>query len=450
MGLKSALSDVGSPSSHGEGENLKELELLLKEDNENGKHKNQGLQQQAQAPPKSSSSGAVTGQSLFFFIILVGQSIGSQTYFKLSQRGGKYEYNTMSAMFLVEFFKLGISLTQLMVANRGNVKACTASFKNISKRVYMTYLFLALSYAAYNQLIFYVMKLVDPGTFSLFKSLMPGVVAFLNYIAFQKTLTQAQIFCIMIQIFGIVPVTASADSESGKVDFTYGIQSMIVMSGAIAFAAFNTVYNAHVVKKESANSPIAVQNGILYCGGCFFNLLFYFLSRKAGDERFFHGYNNMNVLVLLFLNSTVGVTISLVYKYGDAVLKTMSQPVVSSVLLFLSNILFDAPLDIIKISGAGSVIVSTMLYLQLPPPVETMPSSPKQLASKPMTLNKTKWFMVGLLLLICYSVGHIAKIGGIDDSNTTLMTDSTEISPANAEVTNLLRGSQNESSSTAP
>jgi len=58
----------------------------------------------------------------------------------------------------------------------------------------------------------------------------------------------------------------------------------------------------------------------------------------------------------------------MVYKYGDAVLKTLSQPVVSAVLVFLSNILFGVPLDIVKLSGAGTVILSTMLYLKLPPP----------------------------------------------------------------------------------
>lgn len=87
---------------------------------------------------------------------------------------------------------------------------------------------------------------------------------------------------------------------------------------------------------------------------------------KADDKPFFYGYDNINVVVLLFLNSTIGITISFVYKHGDAVLKTLSQPVVSAVLLFISKVLFDAPLDIIKISGAGSVIFSTMLYLKLP------------------------------------------------------------------------------------
>lgn len=324
----------------------------------------------ASSPEIISLPGGVShaSKSVFFFVILVAQSTGTQLFFKLSQRGGKYEYNTMSAMAVVEAGKLAITIGQILLANGGNFKESIESFEAVGRHVYTAYILLALSYAAYNQLIFYVMRLVDPGTFILFKSLTPGVVALLNFFAFGNTLTLAQLYCIIIQICGIIPVTASVNGESGKVDFTFGMYSMVIMSFTIVFGAFNTVYNTQVIKKESANYPMTVQNGILYSGGIVFNLLFYFASKHSGDSSFFYGYNNTNVVVLLILNSTVGVTISMVYKYGDAILKTLCQPVVSSILLFLSKMLFDVPVDLIKISGAGSVVISTLLYLKLPSP----------------------------------------------------------------------------------
>ncbi|KAL9188019.1 hypothetical protein ACHAXT_006397 [Thalassiosira profunda] len=317
---------------------------------------------------KEAQQGAViSGQSLFFFGILICQSVATQTYFKLSQKGGSYAYNTMSAMAVVEGIKLVISLSQLMLANKGVVKACVDAFKAVERKVYFSYIFLALSYAGYNQLIFHVMKLVDPGTFSLVKSLMPAVVAFLNFFIFGKGQSQAQVLCILIQIFGIVPVTASTNEE-GKVDFDYGAKGMAVMLGTIFFSAANSVYNAAVVKDLSAQYPMTVQNSILYAFGFTVNLTSYFISNAGGETGFWHGYNNINVIVLLILNSTVGITISMVYKYGDAVLKTLAQPVTSSVLVFLSWFLFDTSLDIIKLSGAGAVIASTMLYLKVPAP----------------------------------------------------------------------------------
>ncbi len=59
-------------------------------------------------------------KSVFFFVILVAQSTGTQLFYKLSQRGGKYEYNTMSAMAVVEAGKLAITIGQTLLANGGN------------------------------------------------------------------------------------------------------------------------------------------------------------------------------------------------------------------------------------------------------------------------------------------------------------------------------------------
>lgn len=308
----------------------------------------------------------LTQQPCSFFVLLVANSTTVQLYFKLSQKGGKYEYNTMSAMVITEGFKLLISVIQIMITNKGNVAACAASIKAVSRQVKFAYLFLAVAYAVYNQINFYIYAMVDPGTFALFKSLTPGAVAFLQFIAFRMNLTQSQVLCVIIQMCGIIPVSASTNTETGKVEFTYGAYSVVVILAMILYGAFNSVYNARVVKNISADYSVPVQNAVLYSFGVVVNLALYFITLSPGDPQFFHGYDNANVFIMLFLNSTVGITISMVYKYGDAVLKSLAQPVVSSLLLFFSKVLFGAPLDIIKLSGAGTVIVSTVLYLKLP------------------------------------------------------------------------------------
>lgn len=387
---------------------------------------------------------AVAGKNLFFFVLLVGQSICTQMFFKLSQRGGKYEYNTMSAMAVIEGIKLTISLGQLIIVDqRGNLAGCKAVFRNVHKRVYMTYIFLAFSYAAYNQIVFYVMRLVDPGTFSLFKSLTPAAVGFLNFVSFDKTLTQAQVLCIVIQIFGIVPVVASASGESGKVQFTYGAESIVIMTATILFGSFNTVYNASVVKKESSNYPVHVQNSILYCAGFVINLFLYWASKPMathdddGDgnnatKSFFYGYDNINVIVLLILQATVGVTISMVYKYGDAVLKTLSQPMVSSILVILSYFIFNSPLDIVKLSGAGTVIAATMLYLKLPSPAPIVAATTTSttMGSK-VNGARNKFFakiiVVGMIIIVSKFVYDGKHAGG----SSSFVNNSTNVTVVN-------------------
>lgn len=91
-------------------------------------------------------------------------------------------------------------------------------------------------------------------------------------------------------------------------------------------------------------------------------------ERTVGIRHIDSAEYQIGVIMLLLLNSTAGVIISFVHKYGDAALKTLAQPISSSLLVFiLSYVFFDLSLDIVKASGAGVVILSTLLYIDLPP-----------------------------------------------------------------------------------
>ena len=93
-------------------------------------------------------------KSIFFFCLLVTISVCNTAVFKLSQKGGEYQYNTLSAMTVVEGLKLCISFCQCAHSNRGNREACILSFRKLSTHLIRNYVVLALSYAGYNQLIF--------------------------------------------------------------------------------------------------------------------------------------------------------------------------------------------------------------------------------------------------------------------------------------------------------
>lgn len=90
-------------------------------------------------------------------------------------------------------------------------------------------------------------------------------------------------------------------------------------------------------------------------------------ERTVGIRHIDSAEYQIGVIMLLLLNSTAGVIISFVHKYGDAALKTLAQPISSSLLVFISYVFFDLSLDIVKASGAGVVILSTLLYIDLPP-----------------------------------------------------------------------------------
>ena len=304
-------------------------------------------------------------QKLFFFL-LVSVSVCNTVFFKISQKDGDYQYNTISAMVVVESLKLCISFCQCLYANDGDVKCSLYAIRETPTQVVRAYVCLALSYAGYNQLIFATLKDFDPGTFSLFKSLIPAVVGLINWVCFGRILSKSQMLCLAVQMLGIISVVMTRDLD-GKRVATYGQRSNLFMLSVIVYGSVNTVYNAAVVKKESKSVPVYVQNTVLYGAGSISNFLLYLFTNTPERSNFFSGYNQIGVIMLLLLNSTTGVIISFVYKYGDAVLKTLAQPISSSLLVFISYVFFDLSLDIVKASGAGVVILSTLLYIDLPP-----------------------------------------------------------------------------------
>jgi len=303
------------------------------------------------------------GARTISFILLIFLVVLTQAFFKISQRNGSYEYNTVSAMVVVECVKLLLCCGQLCYENGWNLASFIHCYKIVPLQLYLSYACLALFYAIYNQLIFSVMAVADPGTFTLFKSTTPAIVSFLNWAIFRQSFNQIQLYCIFIQLFGIISLSASSDSD--KTYFTYGTSNLILILFTITFGSFNTVYNASVVKKSTELCPLYIQNSILYASGMVFNLVFYLLMRKQDDESFFYGYDHYGVIVLLILESFCGITISMIYKYGDALLKTFAQPISAAILVCISYLFFGMPLDISKASSAGVVVVSSLLYLKV-------------------------------------------------------------------------------------
>jgi len=296
-------------------------------------------------------------------IILVFLVVVTQIFFKLSQRNGSYEYNTVSAMVVVECVKFLLCCAQLCYENDWHLSSFIHRYKIVPLQLYLSYVCLALCYAIYNQLIFSVMAVADPGTFTLFKSTTPAIVSFFNWAIFRQPSTQIQLYCIFIQIFGIISLSVSSDSD--KTYFTYGTSNLILIVVTITFGAFNSVYNASIVKKSIMICPLYIQNSILYASGMVFNLVFYLYMRKQDDKSFFYGYDHYGVIVLLILESFCGITISMVYKYGDALLKAFAQPISAAILVYVSYLFFGMPLDISKAASAGVVVVSSLLYLKV-------------------------------------------------------------------------------------
>ncbi|GMI43059.1 hypothetical protein TrCOL_g8095 [Triparma columacea] len=290
--------------------------------------------------------------------------------FKFSQSNGGYEYNTASSMVIVEFIKLlmAASLHTKDVTDGGAIKMSFSELYQSTRRevqahidahIIKTYAFLAVSYAVCNQMVFWIMSVADPGIFSLVKSSSPMLVAGMNLLVYKKKLSGEQWKCVVLLICGLIPVT-SASCDASKVAYTFS--SYLLMGSNTAWSALNSVVNANALKELKMTLPM--QNMILYAMGVCINLIIYLFTSTGGG--FFSGYGSLSVWFLIFLNASIGLAINAVYKYGDAVLKQFSQPICSSLLVFLSWMLFGMQLSAVKVAGTATVLCATVSYINAP------------------------------------------------------------------------------------
>ena len=293
------------------------------------------------------------------------------TQYKVSQKsGGGYEYNTLSSMAVTEFVKFLMACyaqRNLYCEKHGEMSAShfyelvVADIKshNENSGILRVYIFLGISYAVANQLVFKIMHVADPGIQSLIKSSSPMLVAALDFIMYKKTLSRSQMQCVILLLCGLLAVTNPPCDNQAR---TYSFFSFVLMGSNTLISAINAVVNANALKELSMSMPM--QNMVLYMVGFVANLVFYvFHSTGMG---FFTGFGSISVWVMILLNAVNGLAINAVYKYGDAVLKTFSQPLCSAMLVGLSWAFFGMYLDRVKIAGSVTVIVSTFMYVNLP------------------------------------------------------------------------------------
>ena len=173
-------------------------------------------------------------------------------------------------------------------------------------------------YCANNQLSFFLNVDADPGTIFLFKSGSTIITAVLLRFALKRAVSEMQWVAILMQVCGLV--TVQFDPCKGRLDLPN------YLYGWMAVGVFMTALNAVCNDKLLKDIPMSmhVQNMILYGGGCAMNVLcFNILPNPVGDGSigFFEGYDNIWACLVILFNAMIGIAISAVYKYCDAVVK---------------------------------------------------------------------------------------------------------------------------------
>lgn len=293
-----------------------------------------------------------------------------------------FHYSTTSAIAIAEVAKLCMSISFHIGdtshhtdphASRA-ASAWAAVKSQLSSRAVGHIWLLAGLYMVNNQLSFYVYMLADPGTIFLFKAGSTMIVATIQCLCVGKDFTADQWKAMFLQGVGMVIVQYNPCKSGTR----YRPLAYLLMIVSTVLTALCAVRNEYLVKNYKVG--LHVQNAVLYSGGACMNLFaFFFLPNPNSAQAklgFFDGYDNPMALGVVFSNAMIGLAITAVYKYADAVTKCIASDITAVLLCIVSAIFFELTPSITMWCGVIVVCFAVHLY------VGAAPSPPKPAPSQ--------------------------------------------------------------------
>ncbi|PNS19648.1 UDP-galactose transporter [Sphaceloma murrayae] len=242
---------------------------------------------------------------------------------------------------------------------------------------------LALLYAIINNSTFVLYQLADPGTISLVRSGITLITALNLLITTGQKIYKRQWIAILFQICGVL--VTQYNPEHGSL-YPFATYLLLIFQTTISASA--GVYNQTLLKGESGS--LHVTNMSLYAAGTIINISIHLVSRVVdpSEPLFFQGYGSWGAFMVVLSNVFIGLAITAVYKYADALIKCFATAVSTGILLYVAPMIFHVPLSFLTIPGTVTVFAATYLYLDgkpsSPPPKVEPSLSDKAWMTAPM------------------------------------------------------------------
>jgi UDP-galactose transporter len=221
---------------------------------------------------------------------------------------------------------------------------------------------LSFLYAFNNQLSFYTYMLADPGTIFLFKAASTLIVAIIQVTFIGKTFKGEQWRAMLLQGCGMIVV----QYDPCKASSIYTPLAYACMLLSTAVTALTSVANEYFLKNYEISMNL--QNLAMYAGGVWMNLVaFLFIPNPNSNQAsfgFFDGYSNPLALAVVLANALIGLAITAVYKYADAVTKCIAQDITAVILCIISSIFFGLRASLTTWAGVFVVTFAVYLYME--------------------------------------------------------------------------------------
>ena len=199
---------------------------------------------------------------------------------------------------------------------------------------------------------------------------------------------------------------------------SYPLSTYALLIFQTFLSASASVYNQSLCKRGTAS--LHGDNQTLYASGAAINLVIHIIMTilKPDEPSFFTGYNSIGAIMVVLSNVFIGLAITAVYKYADAIIKCFATAVSTGILLYLSPILFGAEMSFIVLPGTLVVFISTWLYMEAAPPKSSPNLTPEQ--APPTMLSQVservsaKVFSIEYPNLTCDAYFAVTALGSQD------------------------------------
>ena len=321
---------------------------------------------QGDAPPKPPSEVPAV---LYFTMICL--AIGVKCWQPLAIAGaknpdGSFSFNKTTMVLLVEFVKLLFCGCVFLVQYLTSPAPRRSALTDLTFRQSLHYLVPAVLYAASNTLVYYGMSYINPALFHVLGNIRIITAGVLYRFMMGKKQTDIQWAALLILTFGAAIVTPDMDeagSESSK-NPLWGLFFIILMC---ICSTSSSIYTEKYFKK-SQDVSIFYQNCILYAYGIVVNAIYLLITDSKGlvEQGFFEGYDS-RALVVLAAQSTMGVTLSFVFKvscrqYLNNIVYVISLPVSMVLTAGLSILFYAFTITVTFIAAVGIISASIYLY----------------------------------------------------------------------------------------
>ena len=306
-----------------------------------------GLLGDEEAPVDCHSAVRGVGVVTLAFGGLVITNVCVLLFKELSQIDGEYLYNPASALCMAEIRKFLV-----MLCSTGNKQAYEPFLpKTVPVELSWAATGLALLYAVYNQLTFVVLTKATASTVALFKATTPTLVALLLWLLHGERINKLQWAATVLQMAGLVLVAEAAGRHLGKGETVVGRRRVFTgLDGCVRRLS----RSLELESVEGIDTPMPILNMFLYSSGACFNYMIFALKLAYSDQdAFFGGYaTNVFACLVVVSNSLIGLSTSVLYKYGDAIISKYAAACSAAVLLVLEIVVWRLPTSSTNIIGA--------------------------------------------------------------------------------------------------